>query len=405
MVRSCAIGPRHVIAVPKQQSREPAKARLRSRLCHVSLTLESSGPERLLVDFARFHDRESFQVRFAAMGDVGPPADDIRQAGCEVTAMASVAKGRTARVRELARYFRQRHIDVVHTHNALPHLYATIAARLAGVSVVIHTRHGRRFGETVPERLQFAFASRLADCTVAVSDDTAGLCRHLGWLDQNRLTRVWNGIDVERFPWSGPVPQPRAISVARLSREKDLATLVEAVALIRPDIPDFRLQIVGDGPERANLQQLVHLRGLDGVVSLLGERSDIPGLLAGAALYVSSSMSEGISPTLLEAMATGLPVVATRVGGNPEVVLHERTGLLVPPESPGDLAVAIRDVCRRPDVWNPWGKAGRHRVEQHFSIRKMVQTYEQLYLDRLAVRSRAKRRTQLFSRRTLGINQ
>ena len=366
---------------------EERTSRSTVRVCHVSLMLQTGGLERLLVDFARFHDRSRFDVRFAVMGESGQPAEDIREAGCAVHELRSTAKGRWQRIRHLADFLRSQQIDVVHTHNAYPHLYATIAARLARIPVVVHTRHGRRFGERWHERLQFGLSGRLADRVVAVSDDTAALCRNRGWLPESRVDRIWNGIDIDRFPYRGPASDAVGICVARLSKEKDVATLLRAASFVRQDIPTFRLVIVGDGPERTALEHLARELDITEVVEFTGERSDVPELLQTAAFFISSSTTEGISLTLLEAMAVGLPVVATEVGGNPEIVVPGRTGLLVPPSNESALASAIRDLCHRPDTWRAFGVAGRSRVEECFTIQGMVDEYEQLYLSLLSSRT------------------
>ena len=145
---------------------------------------------------------------------------------------------------------------------------------------------------------------------------------------------ILDGIDVERFAFSGPSPAGPIVAVARLSPEKDLGNLIRAVAIAGSQNPDLKVEVAGDGPCRAELERLVVELGLQHRVLFLGEVHDVPSLLARGSLFVLPSRSEGISLTLLEAMACGLPVVATRVGGTPEVVLDGESGLLVPPGNP-----------------------------------------------------------------------
>jgi glycosyltransferase involved in cell wall biosynthesis len=153
---------------------------------------------------------------------------------------------------------------------------------------------------------------------------------------------------------------------------------------VLPQVPDFRLRIVGDGPERARLESLMTELNLRTHVELLGERHDVPALLAESGFFVSSSLSEGVSLTLLEAMAVGLPVVTTTVGGNPEVVLEGDTGRLTPPGDPAALARAIVELCNERDLWHAMGTLGRRRVEQNFEIRQMIRNYESLYEELLS---------------------
>jgi glycosyltransferase involved in cell wall biosynthesis len=171
------------------------------------------------------------------------------------------------------------------------------------------------------------------------------------------------------------------VVVARLSPEKDIATLLGAVALAAREHPPLRLEIAGDGPLRAELEAEASALGIADRVTFLGEVGDVPALLWRASLLALSSRTEGIALTLLEAMARGLPVVATAVGGNPEVVEDGRTGLLVPPGDSQALARAIVELIGDPERALRMGRDGRLRVERAFDARRMVADYEALYLD------------------------
>lgn len=356
----------------------------RLRICHLSLTLCTGGLERLLVDFARYHNPEQFELEFIALGETGQPAEEIRSLGCTVIDYPLTAPGKLARISQLATFFKLRNYDLLHTHNAFPHFYGSLAAYRAKIPAVIHTRHGRRFGETISERLQFAIASRFTNRVIPVSDDTGERCKNIGWLPDNKITRIWNGIDVDRFVFTGPADKLTAITVSRLSPEKDLATMLDAVKIVVNAFPQFRLMIVGDGPEREMLEQKSAALQLESHVQFLGERNDIPQLLSQAGFYVSSSLTEGISLTLLESMSVGLPVVTTSVGGNPEIVQQPETGLLVPSANATKLANAIIQMCHQQTDWQQIGRQSRERVEQHFNIRSMIKEYENLYLDVLS---------------------
>jgi glycosyltransferase involved in cell wall biosynthesis len=198
-----------------------------------------------------------------------------------------------------------------------------------------------------------------------------------------KLTTIQNGIDLARFGFAGAKAGGPAIMVGRLSPEKDVETLVRAVPLIIREHPGFHLEIAGSGPCLLTLGRLAQELRISDRIHFLGEIQDIPALLASASLFVLPSLTEGISLTLLEAMARGLPVVATNVGGTPEVVVHGETGLLVPMKSPVDLAAAILRICRDPERGRQMGRAGRRRVELNFDVRRMVAAYETLYLNLL----------------------
>lgn len=347
------------------------------RVCHVSLTLKTGGLERLLVDFARHHDPSACHMEFVAMRDVGRFADAIRDAGCRVHHLTTV--NRFGQMRQLAEIFRCGVFDVVHTHNTYPHLYATLAARWANVPVVVQTRHGQRAGHGWKSRVQYRWAAKLVDRIVAVSRDAAQLTIKTDGVPAEKVQTIWNGIDVDDFEYRGPSTEPIAISVARLSAEKDFPTLLHAMKIAHAAAPELKLRLVGDGSERSRLEALTHELGLTDCVQFLGDCRDVPAHLAQAAMFVSSSLTEGISLTLLEAMAVGLPVVATAVGGNTEVVDHGATGQLVSPRNPEQLAQALVQLSRQPERRREWGQAGRKRVETQFDVRRMVADYQHLY--------------------------
>ncbi|WP_238758259.1 glycosyltransferase [Rubinisphaera margarita] len=349
------------------------------RICHVSMCLSTGGLERLLVEFARRRNRSQFETIFVALDQIGQPAAEIEALGCKVISLKDQSGGRFAKWAGLRRLFLDHGIDVVHSHNTYAHFYATPAARAAGIPVAINTQHGRGCGHHWKQRLHFLLANRLADRVLAVSEDSARICRGQDRLSQRKIEPLWNGIDVNRFAYSGPVDEPHAISVARLSPEKDFPTLLKATRIVADRHPDFRLTLVGDGKERDSLEQLAAELNLGGTVTFLGERSDIPELLAKSAMFVSSSSTEGISLTLLEAMAVGLPIITTSVGGNPEIVTPDVTGYLVPPAEPEQLAGAICGHLERRDTWKSMGTVARHQVEQKFHIDRMIREYESLY--------------------------
>lgn len=372
---------------PPETDRQEGLPSTTRRVCHLSLGLSTGGLERLLVDIARFHDQSRWSMSFVALNEVGGPGEEIRAAGCDVTGLHLNGASRWTTIRRLARLFREQKIDVVHTHNAYPHLVGTLAAKWAGVPCVIHTRHGQRFGHGWRSRWSFRLAAYGVDRIIAVSDDAARLCVAHDGVPKRQVLRIWNGIDCDKFAFQGSVGQTTAISVARLSKEKDFPTLLRATALVRERNPEFRLRIVGGGPELPRLVALRDELGLGEIVELLGERKDVPELLKTAGFFVSSSLTEGVSLTLLEAMAVGLPILATDVGGNPEVVEAGVTGELVPAGDPRPIADGILKMLAQRPLWPVMSEAARRRVETHFDIRLMVSRYESLYDECLATKS------------------
>jgi glycosyltransferase involved in cell wall biosynthesis len=351
----------------------------RLRVAHVSLGLDTGGQEKLLVEFARHADHTRFDVTVVSLTTRGVLGDAIAAAGARVVARGERPGLRPGMLWRLARFFRAERFDVVHTHDDKPLVYAAPAAWLARVSRRLHTHHHGLVGTPRGrQNLLLRTAARTVDPFVCVSHDAARHVVELG-VPAGRVRTIWNGIDLARFPYQGPTPGGPAVCVARLSPEKDIATLLDAARRVADAVPDLRLEIAGDGPCRADLARQCKELKLHEHVRLLGEVRDVPALLGRAGLFVLPSQAEGVSLTILEAMARGLPVVTTRVGGNPEVVADGSTGLLVPPRDPAALADALVRVLRDADRAQALGRAGRRRVEDHFDVRRMVADYEALY--------------------------
>jgi sugar transferase (PEP-CTERM/EpsH1 system associated) len=361
----------------------PSLASRVCRMAHLTWGLEVGGQEKLLVELARHANRGRFHLHFVSLGARGPLAAEIERAGWPVTALEAPPGLRPGLVARLASLFRRGRFEIVHTHDPKALIYGGPAARLVRVPLVVHTWHGRNLRASPREGLLFRLASRLAHRIVAVSRDAADHLLRQG-ISPGKLRTIPNGIDLERFAPTGPMPDGPVVTVARLSPEKDLATLLQAAALVRRQRPEFRLKIAGDGPCRAELQTLAEKLGLQGQVSFLGQVKDVPALLGRAGLFVLSSITEGISLALLEAMACGLPVVATRVGGNAEVVADGETGRLVPPAQAKELAAAIAELLSDPAAARRMGEAGRRRALEQFDLRRMVAAYETLYTEETA---------------------
>ncbi len=365
------------------QSVEDSKAPFEKRLkvCHLSMTLETGGLERLLVDYGRFHDSKKFELSFIALEGLGQPAKELSAAGFQIDQIGLSKIGKISGLTQLWRLLKEQQIDILHTHNTYPQFYGAFAAKLAKTPVVLNSQHGRGCGPNWKSLWQFRLANQLTTQIVGVSEDATKLCQQQNERNASKMTCIWNGIDLERFQYRGPSDSLNAISVGRLSPEKDYGTLLRATKIVLESYPEFQLTLIGDGQERQKLELIANKLGFKANVRFLGERSDVHDQLATAGFFVSSSTTEGISLTLLEAMAVGLPIVTTAVGGSPEIVVPGETGKLVPPQDPEKLAQEMIAMIEERPVWPEIGKAARERVETNFNIRTMIRQYEELYLE------------------------
>ncbi len=349
------------------------------RVGHVTLGLETGGQERLLLEFARHAAGDRVALTVVSLTGRGRLGGQLEALGARVIGLDVPAGFRPRLIMELRKLFRAEDFDVVHTHDERPLIYGGPAALLAGVPVRVHTHHHGRLGPV--SRLGRGLL-RAAALTVfpfcCVSSDSATYVRDLG-VSPGRLLTVLNGIDLSRFPFCGPTRGGPAVCVGRLDPGKGHATLFEAVRAVVATVPNFQLLVAGQGQQAAELERLRVAYGLERNVTLLGEVSDIPGLMARAGLFVLASRSEGISLTILEAMASGLPVVTTAVGGTPEIIANGLSGLLVPRDDPKALADALLTVETDFEIAERLGRAARARVEAAFDVVEMVARYEAFY--------------------------
>jgi glycosyltransferase involved in cell wall biosynthesis len=324
-------------------------------ILQVVLSLRVGGLERVVIDLVQNASPE-FRLSVCCLEEAGAWARKVPR----VIEMHKRPGMDWRLFGRIARVARQENAQVIHTHNATAHFYGAIAGKLAGVKV-LHTEHGVNVGHEARYARLNRLAAPFTDSTVSVSK----------WRDE--VPVLPNGINVERFAAAGggragclsPPSPARVGSIGRLVREKNYPLLIRAVA----GIPGAELVLVGDGPMR------VQLTG----AQLLGARSDIPELLASFDVFVLSSSTEGMSIALLEAMAAGCPIVVTAVGGNIELIQHEVTGLVVPPDNELALRSAIQRLLTDRTLAARLGAAAQAKAREQFSVATMTRRYEELW--------------------------
>lgn len=358
------------------------------RVLQVVLSLNPGGTERLVIELAR-RLRESIPMAVCCLDEPGAWAAQLMDSGVTVHALER-RHGFDARVgRDVGRIAQAHRATVMHCHHYSPFVYGSIARLWGARCAVVFTEHGRLSDArpSLKRRAANVVLSRLPDRVFAVSQE---LRRHLvaEGFPADTVDVIYNGIDPDpdvdltagarirhQFNIS---PNTLVIgSVGRLDPVKDLVSLITALVTIRRN-HRAELVIVGDGSERARLEAAAVECGVAPFVHFVGYRSDAREWLAGCDVYVNSSISEGVSLTILEAMAASLPVIATNVGGTPEV-LDSTCGILIPPRDPAAIAVALARLACDSRLRAELGRAARKRVEERFTLERMIHEYSGVY--------------------------
>jgi glycosyltransferase involved in cell wall biosynthesis len=343
---------------------------------------EPGGTERQMTELISRLDPARFAVHVACFDRSGAWLPRVERSA-SVVEFPIHGFAKPATVRQLvafARWCRRERIAVVQTCDLYANIFGLPGAALAGVPVRIGSRReinpDKSPGQIRAQRHAYRFAT-----SVVANSPAARQALEAEGLAPGSIAVIPNGLDPAAFAAREPRPLIRTIiTVANLRPEKSHETLFAAAATLVRDVPDLRFRIVGSGPRRAELEALVAARNLQAHVEFLGHREDVPALLADADAFVLPSRSEAFPNGVIEAMAAGLPVVASAVGGLLDLVDDGRTGLLVAPSDPEPLAAAIRRLIDDPASAIAMGAAARAAVLQQYSFDGMVASFENLYL-------------------------
>src|SRR6202790_5028731 len=349
------------------------------RIGHAGDSMAMGGAAKLTDTLCRLQRERGHTASVHCLYRLGVLGEELRAEGFEVVLHHPPSFFHL--MRSLYTAFRRSPPDVVHCHNATAAIFAALPARLAGVKTVIVTRHGLvKPPYQLRRELKFALASRWCDWIVGVCEGTRTNLLAAPFAARDRIIHIYNGAlpaDIRA------VPRPKSgftlLYVGRLAPLKDHATLLRALALTRMHHPNVQLWIVGDGPLEFSLRKLSDELGLNHCVTFFGEQADVSPFLLAADLFVSSSVTEGLPVSLLEAMSVGLPALVTDVGGMGEIARLSGAVRLVPSSDPEGMAGALCDAVARRQELPKMGRLASYCYEQYFKPERMSDDYMNLY--------------------------
>jgi sugar transferase (PEP-CTERM/EpsH1 system associated) len=371
-------------------------------IAHVLFRLGTGGLENGVVNLINSMPDDKYRHAVICMTDYTDFRDRIKKDDVQVYCLNKKPGKDFAVYFRLWKLFRKIKPDILHTRN-LSALEAQLPGLLAGIKHRIHGEHGRDIDDVDGTNPRYVLLRRLFQPIVQryipMSKDLETWLIKQIKVPANKITQIYNGVDISRFKLSDNKPvdllppnfrSPELMligTVGRLDPVKDQITLVQAFIHLVNTNPvvknKVRLVLIGAGLLMPKLRELSMEAGVDDLIWFAGERNDVADIMQALDLFVLPSINEGISNTILEAMATELPVIATDVGGNPELVIHNQTGYLVPKQNPTAMAEAFKYYLDNPDLLIGHGKAGRARCESTFSLNRMMTDYMNVYDDLL----------------------
>ena len=376
----------------------------RPLVLHVMYRFDTGGLENGVVNLINHMPSQAYRHAVLALTEVTDFSQRIQRKDVEFIALHKPPGHGVWQYAKLFKLFRQLRPAIVHSRN-LAALEVQMPAWAARAPVRIHGEHGRDVGDLDGSNVTYQRVRRFYKPFVhhylALSRDLAGYLADKVQVPQTRITQACNGVDTQKFQPAAGGPQAIAGcpfdpaqhwlvgTVGRMQTVKDQVMLaqafVQALALAPELRQRLRLVMVGEGPLRAQAMALLEAAGVGHLAWLPGERSDVADIMRGLHAFALPSLAEGISNTILEAMASGLPVVATDVGGNADLVVQQQTGTIVPPANADAMARGLLDMAMRPSQAQAMGEAGRQRVLADFSLQAMVSTYQSVYDHQLRI--------------------
>lgn len=365
---------------------------------HIIYALKSGGLENGLVNIINRTPKQRYRHAIICLTEADEFANRITTPGVDIIQLHKKPGNDWGLYWRVWQALRKLKPAIVHTRNFNSLEMQFLVFWLWGVKRV-HGEHGRDLNDLDGTNKKYNLFRKIMRSFVqhyiAVSKDLETWLQNVVHVPQNRITQIYNGVDLDKFERKQDTASqlfPKDFAnqesivvgtVGRLAGVKNQLSLVRAFALCRENNPDLKdklkLVIVGDGPMKGQLQQEIESLSLQESVWLAGERNDIPNLMSQMDIFTLPSLGEGISNTILEAMATGLPVIATRVGGSPELVEEGKNGLLVPVDNDQALAAAITTLANDKNTLEKMGAISHQKINESFNWPKTVEQYLSIY--------------------------
>jgi len=377
--------------VPEQQQCYSVKADSRKTVMHIIHSLPADGAEQLLLDILRNSDWSRYRFLVCAISEGGPLVAEYERMGIPVTVLGKRFKFDFSALPRLVGLLRKEQVDIVHTHMFTAHAWGGTAAILANVPRIIATLHNTAFSKKRYMQWVERFLARYIHKFIAVSKEAYDSAHEHERIPKSKMVTIINGVDLDRFDVPvnvigkkrelGLVEDAPVVGIiARLFPQKGHQYFLAAAELIAKERSDVQFLIVGDGVLRPQLERIVQQSELlRKRVHFTGVRRDIPEIMRVIDVFALSSLWEGLPVVLLEAMGMKRTVVATSVGGVPELITHGKTGLLVPPENPEALSSAIMSLLDNPDRAIELGMRAYARIKKYYSVQRTAYEYQRVY--------------------------
>lgn len=360
------------------------------KIVHVTFDMRIGGTEQVICNLVENTDRSRFQLSILCIEkEIGPFGKELIKKGFSITSLSRNPGFDITLIIMIYNYIKENKIDILHCHQYTPYVYGVLGA-LTTKCKVIFTEHGRFF----PDQRKFKrilinpLLNLVTNRVTAISKATLGALVNFENFPGHKIRVIYNGMNSDRFFKNDTgeklIPELDENSfvlgtVARLDPIKNQKIMIKALKRVHQKYDNIYLIIVGDGPERKNLEDLVQELELSSFVIFTGFRQDTHLLYKIMDVFLLTSFSEGTAMTLLEAMASGLPCIATDAGGNPEIVKHNETGIIIPSDNITSLAESIIRLMEDKDFKTKAGLAGIERFKKKFTIDHMIKAYEKLY--------------------------